>query len=478
VYFHRLGGLVLDDERVYGAGRPDIESIDVAASHDGKTAFLSRGPPYVHDDFFALTLAEGRSSLEPVFVGAGANGRIDRVGDRYVLLTDWKAPRKRLLTTPVTGPFEPGAWKTLVPEGEGVLESFDVAGDVLVLLVREGMSSRLRVIGGDGTDAGEVPLPGPGTVQRVSTKPGDPRVWFTFEEYHRPETTYVCDLSAKERRIVDVERAATTVAVDRLVTERFRYPSKDGTEIPLVVLRRKDVPLDGKAPTLLYGYGGFRVAQVPRWSPTTALWVEMGGVFCAASLRGGDEFGEEWHAGGCLGKKQNVFDDFVAAADWLVSTGRAARERLAIRGGSNGGLLVAVVANQRPDLCRAVVCNVPLTDMLRFHRFQYAKTWTKEYGDPDEEACYRWIRPYSPYHNVVLGTAYPAALVTAGLEDGRVNAFHARKIAAAWQHATSSERPILLSIDRRSGHGSASKRQAKDEILDRFCFLRATLGGP
>lgn len=202
----------------------------------------------------------------------------------------------------------------------------------------------------------------------------------------------------------------------------------------------------------------------------------MGGVYVTACLRGGDEYGEAWHEGGCLANKQHVYDDFIGCADGLVAEHKATRERLAIAGGSNGGLLVAVVANQRPDLCRAVLCSVPLTDMLRFHRFQFAKIWTKEYGDPDVAAEYRWIRPYSPVHNVRAGVAYPACLVAAGLHDGRVEAFHARKIAAAWQAATSSSRPILLSIDRSSGHGAASRKQLKEEQVDRFAFLLAQLG--
>jgi len=236
------------------------------------------------------------------------------------------------------------------------------------------------------------------------------------------------------------------------------------------------VPLDGKAPTILSGYGGFRVGRYPGWNAAAALWADAGGVYAVACLRGGDEFGEDWHAAGCLSKKQNVFDDFVAGADWLVETGRARRERLAILGGSNGGLLVAACLNQRPDLCRAAICAVPLTDMLRFHRFKIAKIWTKEYGDPDLKDEFAWIRPYSPVHNARAGVAYPAVLLTAGLLDGRVNAFLARKMAAVWQAATTSDRPILLSIDRDSGHGSASRLQAKADLLDKWTFLRQELG--
>jgi prolyl oligopeptidase len=319
-------------------------------------------------------------------------------------------------------------------------------------------------------------------VREARVKPGDTRLWFTFESYSVPFSTWVVDLAAPDAGAATryapqrLETLPTATAVENLVSERVDLPSKDGTKIPVFLLRHKDTPLDGSAPTVLYGYGGFRVGQYPAFSRSWAVWAEQGGVYAAASLRGGDEFGEDWHSAGCLGTKQNVFDDMIACADGLVAAGKVTRERLAIMGGSNGGLLVATVANQRPDLCRAVVCSVPLIDMLRYHRFQYALSWTKEYGDPDVKEHFDWIRPYSPYHNVKDGAAYPAALVTAGLKDGRVDAFHARKIVARWQAATTSDRPILLSLDRESGHGAASLLQAKRQILDRFCFLRMELG--
>jgi prolyl oligopeptidase len=357
-----------------------------------------------------------------------------------------------------------------------------VVRDRLVVLRRENLVARLVVVGLNGAPLGEVALPGLGTVRDARAKRDDTRLWFTFESYSVPYSTWVVDVAAEKPTAATryaptrLETLPTTVSVDDLVSERVDLPSKDGTMIPVFLLRRKDTPLDGSAPTVLYGYGGFRVGQYPGFSRSWALWAEMGGVYAVASLRGGDEFGEEWHEAGCLGNKQNVFDDMIACADGLVAQGKVGRERLAVMGGSNGGLLVATVANQRPDLCRAVVCSVPLIDMLRYHRFQYALSWTKEYGDPDVKEHFDWIRPYSPYHNVKEGAAYPAALVSAGLKDGRVDAFHARKIVARWQEATSSSHPILLHLDRESGHGAASLLQAKRQILDRFCFLRMELG--
>jgi len=476
VYFHRLGGLLLDDPLVYGTGRPALETMWVGRTSDRRTVLLHRGEPYRTTDVLRVDVADGRPVTTPVFVGVPALSYADRVGDRWLLTTDWKAPRKRILTAPVGHDTPPAAWTEFLPEGPGVIESVDVAGDRVVVHVREDVVSSLRVFRADGTPDGEVPLPGPGSVRGTSTKPGDSRLWYGFESNARPYTTYVVDLATTPRTPKVLDTTPTTIDPDTLVAERFLVPSKDGTKIPLFVLRRKDVPLDGRAPTVLYGYGGFRVGQTPTWAALRALWAEMGGVYVTACLRGGDEYGEAWHAAGCLANKQNVYDDMIASAEGLVAQGKASRARLAIAGGSNGGLLVAVVANQRPDLCRAVLCAVPLTDMLRFHRFQFAKIWTKEYGDPDVEAEYRWIRPYSPVHNVRPGAAYPACFVTAGLHDGRVDAFHARKIAAAWQASTSSSRPVLLAIDRDSGHGAASRKQLKEDQLDRFAFLLAQLG--
>lgn len=477
VHYHPLGGLVLDDELVYGAGRPAIESMGVFRSSDDRHVFLARGVPYGPSNIFEiLTGEDGRHRLVPVLVGVPAITELDVIGDEFILLTDLDAPRKRLVRATRDEVGDPARWRPLVPQSAGVIEDFAIAGDRVVVHIRENVASRLRVLTLDGTGPEELTLAADGTIGGLATKRGDTRVWFSFEAYERPWTAYRFDAADPKRGPETLKSARTTIDVTRLTTDRRTYPSKDGTRIPIFLLHRKDVPLDGKAPTILSGYGGFRVGRYPGWNAAAALWADAGGVYAVACLRGGDEFGEDWHAAGCLSKKQNVFDDFVAGADWLVETGRARRERLAILGGSNGGLLVAACLNQRPDLCRAAICAVPLTDMLRFHRFKIAKIWTKEYGDPDLKDEFAWIRPYSPVHNARVGVAYPAVLLTAGLHDGRVNAFHARKMAAVWQAATTSDRPILLSVDRDSGHGSASRLQAKADLLDKWTFLRQELG--
>ena len=477
VYYHALGADPDEDLLVYGEDRPMLEAKWIARSTDRKTILLFRGPPWRELDSFFLRRTGDEIMWVPLVVGDQKRTYVDRVGDTWLFNTDRNTGRREVFTAKALADGTPGTWKPFeVPRSDtAVLDDVVVADTTAVVLLRENVISKLWVRPLDGRrEAKALPLPGPGTASDMVTRPNDSRVWFRFQSYARPPTNYVVDLAKEPWSLQVVDTLPTTIDVDALVSEQLAYPSKDGTSIPLFILRHKDTKL-GAAPTVLYGYGGFRVGLYPRFSRERALWAEQGGVFAIANLRGGDEFGEAWHAAGCMANKQTVFDDFIAAADWLVKTRRASRDRLAIYGGSNGGLLVATCINQRPDLCAGVVCAVPLTDMLRYHRFDFAKSWTKEYGDPDLAEEFAWIRPYSPYHNVKKGAAYPAVLVEAGLEDGRVHPFHARKIVAQWQWATSGTQPILLNLDRESGHGAASLKQYRDEITDRFCFLLRTL---
>ena len=411
IYYHALGTLVLDDPMVYGRGRPMLEDCWLGRSEDDEHMFLSRGMPYRAVETFECTWQDGTLALTPLIVGEDERTWIDRVGDTYVLNTDRNTGNREVFLAKRTAEGALGPWEPVaLPRGKTdvVKDVWAVGGKRLLVHMKANVISRLYVRPLAGGPVREVKLPGRGTVGRVATRPEDTRVWFTFESYDRPATIFRCDLAAEDLVLEAEDKQPTTVDVEALVATQTTYESKDGTAIPLFLLHRKDVKLDGKAPTILYGYGGFRIGLFPRFSRTWGLWADMGGVLAVACLRGGSEFGEAWHQAGCLGNKQNVFDDFIAAGDWLVESGKASREKLAIQGGSNGGLLVAVTINQRPDLCNVAVCGVPLTDMLRYHEFQYAKSWTKEYGDPDVAEEFAWIRPYSPYHNVKPATAYPA----------------------------------------------------------------------
>jgi prolyl oligopeptidase len=479
IYHHRLGDLVLDDPMVYGRGRPMLEGCWMYRSADRKQLFVGRGLPYKSVETFEAAWEGDHLKLTPVVAGRDERTWVDKAGDTYVFNTDRNTGRREVFTAQRKADGTMGPWQPVeVPRSDkGVIQDAQIVGDrFLVVHVRDDLVSHLWVRPLAGGSVREIPLPGDGTVgSTLATKLGDTHLWFSFDSYTRPPTIYRCDTASKDLSLVAETTLPTTVDTDALVCERTTYPSKDGTRIPIFLLHRKDQPLDGSRPTVLYGYGGFRVGLYPHFARTRALWADLGGVLAVACLRGGNEYGEAWHQAGCLANKQNVFDDFEAGADWLVSTGRASRERLALQGGSNGGLLVAVCVNQRPDACRAAVAEVPLTDMLRYQRFQYARSWTKEYGDPDVPAEFAWIRPWSPYHNVKDGTAYPAVLLTGGIQDSRVDAFHARKMAARWQAATSSDAPILLRIDRKGGHGAAGLTRALAEVLDVWCFLREEL---
>ena len=491
IFHHRLGDMPWDDVMIYGRGRPQLEWRGLYRSSDEKHLFLVQGMPWQDHETWQVELVSGGLVKTPIVTGMTDRTWVDRIGDTFLLNSDRHSDLRELYTAPVTEDGTPGDWTKLeLPRSAtAVLDEIAVVDNrYVVALIREDVISRLYIRLIDGSDTPrEVRLPAPGTVRGLRTRKGDTRLWFGFQSYSVPYSTWVVDLATPGKASPDgglasiaptqIEQMPTTIDVDNLVTERVRYKSKDGTEIPVFLLRRKDVAYGGSTPLVLYGYGGFRVGLYPGFSKARALWAERGGVYAIACLRGGDEFGESWHEQGCLENKQNVFDDFIAVADGLVADGKVDRSRLAIEGGSNGGLLVAAVIAQRPDLCRAVLCGVPLIDMLRFHRFQFAKSWTKEYGDPDDADAFPGIRAWSPYHNL-KPAAYPAVLVTSGLEDGRVNTFHARKLAAALQYLTTSDRPILLRVDRDSGHGSASLKQYKEELLDEHAFLAQEIGRP
>ena len=493
IHLHKLGTLPLDDPIIYGQGRPTIESKWVYRSSDEKSYFIGRGIPYQTVDVFQITWQpDGSIKLLPTLEG-GEKDRswVDAVGGTYLVNTDRFDGRRELFTMTRKADLSMSEWKPVpgfaddqataeVDERSvpGVLDEHAIADDNLVVHMKHEVISQLwfQPLASTKLAAKEIPLPGPGSVSSLTTRAGDSRVWFRYESMSQPPTDFVVDTKDPKLALKEIQQLPTNANPAELVSKKVMYSSKDGTQVPLFIMHHKDTRLDGSAPTIVYGYGGFRVGLYPRFSRTRSIWARMGGVYCVACLRGGNEFGEAWHEGGALGNKQNVYDDFIGACEFLVKEGMARSEHVGIWGGSNGGLLTAVTVNQRPDLVAAGISGVPLTDMLRYHKFQYAKVWTKEYGDPDIAEEFAWIRPYSPYHNVKEGTAYPAMLVTAGLHDGRVNAFHARKMAAQWQWATSSSKPILLSIDRDSGHGAASLKQAQKQLTDQYAFMWKYLG--
>ncbi|MBA3659471.1 MAG: S9 family peptidase, partial [Gemmatimonadales bacterium] len=357
------------------------------------------------------------------------------------------------------------------------LEGVRVVGDCLALSYLEHASSRLRLTGLDGTVRREIELPTLGSLFGVGVEPHGDELFYGFSSYTVPPSIYRIDLTEPAAAAELWRRVETDIDPSGYAVQQVRYPSKDGTGISMFVVHRAGLERDGNAPVYLTGYGGFNISMSPAFSRSLLLWLEHGGVVAIPNIRGGGEYGEAWHQGGMLGTKQNSFDDFIAAAEWLIRERYTRAERLAVAGGSNGGLLMGAVLTQRPDLVRAVLVQVPLLDMLRYHLFLIARLWIPEYGSPDDPEQFRWLRAYSPYHHVRAGTNYPSVLLATAESDTRVDPMHARKMTARLQAATASPHPILLRLESRAGHG-AGKPLAKvlDELTDTWTFVFKELG--
>jgi prolyl oligopeptidase len=475
VFFHALGADWPHDPLVL-AGDDDRPSEDwpgVRLSPDGRWLALSVSRGWTRTDVYLRDCAAAADRFVTVVEGEDALFGVIARNDRLYLHTNLGAPRFRLLAA---NPHQPGppAWTELIPEGPDVLEGVAVFGDVIVASWLRDASSRVTLHDRDGRLRREVALPEIGSVGGITGEWDGDEAFFGFSSYTSPPAVYRIALCGGAA----VEWARTEPEVDAALyrTRLLRYPSRDGTPVSMFLVDRKDRPADGMGPAVLTGYGGFNVSLTPAFGHSLMLFLEAGGLWAVAHLRGGGEYGEGWHRAGMLGQKQNAFDDFLAAGEWLVREGHAARDRLGILGGSNGGLLVGAAITQRPGLFRAAVAQVPLFDMLRYHEFRIARLWIPEYGDPGDPEAFRWLHAYSPYHHVEPGVAYPAVLITTGESDSRVDPMHALKMAARLQAATSSGRSVLLRVETRAGHGQG-KPLAKvvDEWTDVWTFLFAEL---
>jgi prolyl oligopeptidase len=427
---------------------------------------------------FAGWLA-GRSEPKPVAKGLDARFTPQAsLGDTMWMMTTLDSPNARLVAVDLNDPGNRASWRDVIPERKDeVLEGVSLARGMLVANFSKDACTRFELFRHDGTSIGPVPLPGLGTAS-LSTEDDRTEAFLTYTSYDDPRSIYRIDLAKPADRTLWA-RPEVPADLSKLTVEMVRAKSKDGTSVPIFVVRRKDLSPNGNNPTLLYGYGGFNVSLTPSFNPTLLPWVEDGGIYAVALLRGGGEYGERWHQAGMRGNKQNVFDDFYAAAEHLVAEKWTSPARLACEGGSNGGLLTGVAVTQRPELFAAAISAVPLLDMLRFHDFLIARYWVPEYGSSETEEGFGWLRAYSPYQNVKKGTRYPSVLFTAGENDSRVHPFHARKMAALMQRdaANGDDRPILLWVDRDAGHGQGKPLalRIRDEV-DQWSFLAWQLG--
>jgi prolyl oligopeptidase len=452
VYRHDMGTDPAADARLFGDGYGPEKIIGAGLSGDGKylTLVVSHGSAATKTEVYVQEIAAG-GPIRPVVNDVDARFSPSVGGDTMFLQTNWEAGNGRILAVDLKSPAREN-WKEVVPQGKSAIQDTALAGGRLFVRYSENVVPKVRIFEPNGKGAGEISDPAIGTVSNVAGDWGKKEAFYTYQSYVTPPTIYRYDVATASRSVF--ARTEVPIASDRYEVEQVRYLSKDGTEIPMFLVHRKGLARDGRNPALLTGYGGFTLSSTPGYSALASLFVELGGVYAVANLRGGGEFGEAWHKAGMLEKKQNVFDDFIAAAEWLVARKWTSREKLAITGGSNGGLLVGAALTQRPELFRAVVCSYPLLDMVRYHKFFVAGYWVPEYGSSESAEQFQYLYAYSPYHRVKAGTAYPAVLFITGDADTRVAPLHARKMTALMQadSADQSDRPVLLYYDERAGH--------------------------
>jgi prolyl oligopeptidase len=484
VYLHRVGTSTEEDVMIFGQGLKMTNYYGVSVSRDGRWLQVSahEGTAPRNDLWVADLTASPIERPELTVVQEGLDAQsglvFGRDGRLYVH-TDLNASRARVC---VADPAEPGfeTWRDLIPEDpEAVLSDFAILDDLErpVLLVgwtRHAISEITVHDLATGERVGEVPTPGLGTIGGISERPeGGHEAWFGYTDNTTPPTIQRYDARTGETTLWAASPGA--VEVPEVRTSQVVYRSKDGTDVRMLIISPAD-DTPGPRPTILYGYGGFGLSMTPGYSASVLSWVEAGGVYAIANLRGGGEEGEDWHRAGMFGNKQNVFDDFHAAAEHLIATGVTTAGQLGISGGSNGGLLVGAALTQRPELYAAVVCSAPLLDMIRYEQFGLGATWNVEYGSAEDAEGFGWLLGYSPYHAVKEGVPYPATLFTVFQSDTRVHPMHAWKMCAALQHATSSDRPVLLRNEAEVGHGARSVSRTVDLSADTLTFLAQHTG--
>jgi prolyl oligopeptidase len=476
VFHHQIGRAWSTDPLVWDALPDPTAWTSISLSTDGRWMLVHISVGWSRTDVHLVDRVWGARSV--LIEGVDARTELEIVGDQVIGMTTLDADRGRVVSAPLANPWH-DHWCTIVPESDAVIESVAASSASLLVVSTERAVARLDRYAHDGGDHHPVALPGIGSVVGVDASPDRDEAFLSFTSFATPPTTFRWRGDDNAAALTEWSHLGGAVAAD-VVVEQVRYSSADGTSVPMFLIRAADTTPGPQTPCILTGYGGFSITMSPAFSPIAAEVSARRGVYAVAGLRGGAEEGEAWHRAGMLDRKQNTFDDFLAAADWLVAEGITSREHLAIRGGSNGGLLMGAAITQRPDVCRAAHIAVPLLDMVRYPEFLLGRLWVPEYGDPDDPDQLEWLLAYSPYHHVVDGTCYPATLLTTAEGDSRVHPFHARKMAARLQEASScqAENPVLLREERDAGHGQGKpvSRQAAD-LADALGFLLERIEG-
>jgi prolyl oligopeptidase len=470
VFYHKIGSDPSTDGEVFGKGYGKEKIIGSGVSEDGHYLQIAvfYGSSATKIEVYIKDLVKN-GPVVPIVndIEAAFQGQI--AGEKMYMRTNWKAQKWRILEVDLKKPAREN-WREVVPESEAVLDGFSLIGGKMAVLSKQDVVSRLKLYEPNGKLIREVSTPGMGSLSGLGGYWDNPEAFYSFNSFHMPQTIYRYDLATGKQSIWF--QAKVPIQTDQYEVKQVWYTSKDGTKVPMFLAHAKGIKLDGSNPTLLTGYGGFNLNQNPGFSTLAATWMAYGGVYALPNLRGGGEFGEAWHHAGMLEKKQNVFDDFIAAAEWLIQNKYTRPDRLAIRGGSNGGLLVGAALTQRPDLYAAVVCNYPLLDMVRYQQFLVAKYWVPEYGSSEDANQFKYIYAYSPYHHVKAGGKYPAVMFVTGDSDTRVAPLHARKMAALMQASADPANPVLLHYDTKAGHsgGTPVSKQIED-LTDELSFL-------
>jgi prolyl oligopeptidase len=476
LYYHRLGTPQSEDVLVYE--RPDQKEwgFSGGVTDDGRYLVISvwRGTDPRNLVFYKDLSSPDSPVVELISAFEAEFSYVGNEGTRFWFRTDLDAPKGRLLAIDLADP-DRDHWQAVIPEAADTLQDVSLLNHQFVVDYLSDARSQVKIFDLQGQFVREVALPGIGSVGGFSGKREDTETFYSFTSFTTPSTIYRYDLVTGESQLY--RQPQVNFDPDAYTTTQVFYPSADGTRVPMFITHKRGLELNGQNPTLLYGYGGFSISLTPSFSVSNLVWLELGGVYAVPNLRGGGEYGEDWHLAGTKLNKQNVFDDFIAAAEWLIAQGYTHRDRLAIMGGSNGGLLVGACITQRPDLFAAALPAVGVMDMLRFNQFTIGWAWESDYGSPQDEAEFKALYAYSPLHNLKLGTAYPATMITTADHDDRVVPAHSFKFAAALQAAHQGEAPVLIRIETKAGHG-AGKPTAKviEEVRDRWAFLADNLG--
>ena len=475
VYYHRLGTPQANDRLIYADPEHPQRFHIVQTTEDERFAILTvseRGQGKDGNALFFRDLSQPGKTFVPIVaeVGEDAFHVIDTIGECFLTFTNHHAPNGRVML------YDPhSGWEEVVPETADTLSSAATQGGKLFLTYARDVTSQPSVYSLDGRKENAIALPGPGTAGGFGGRRDDPYAFYAYSSFNYPSTIFRYDIAGRESTVFR-ESAIKDFRPEDYETKQVFYPGKDGTRIPMFLVHKRGLTLDGNNPTLLYAYGGFNITVAPEFNPLRLALLEQGFVYASANIRGGGEYGETWHQAGMKLQKQTVFDDFIAAAEWLISNRYTSTHRLAISGGSNGGLLVGAVINQRPDLFAAAVPQVGVMDMLRFHKFTIGWNWVADYGSSDNPEEFQALHRYSPLHNIREGGQFPATLITTADHDDRVVPAHSFKYAATLQSKAAPTHPVLIRIDTQSGHGASSTSKALDTAADIYSFLMYSLG--